>query len=192
MQMFLGIKAVEAREMTRGDYNDYRGWTLPADEDGTDEGYLVSYPQLDEADNYESWCPKRQFDAANTLIEDATFEQGVAILRGYFNATPEAELEAIEPLKTQGGLGLAEALHAMKAGQRVCRAGWNGKGMYLFLNPGSKVQVSEGRPLASGVPVGTDVEMLPYIMMKVAGQDVKCIPWLASQADLLAEDWEVL
>ena len=187
MQMYLGIKAVEAKEMTRGDYSEYRGWEMPADEDASDTGYFVIYP-----DGCESWCPTEQFELANTLLADASFEEGVAILRQFFGASEEQEQEVLVPLKTQGGLGLADAINAMKAGQRVCRAGWNGKGMYLFLNPGSNIQVSEGRPLANGIAVGTDVEMLPYIMMKVAGQDVKCIPWLASQGDLLADDYEVL
>ena len=39
----IGIKAIMAVAMTRQEYNDYRGWQLPADEDGTDEGYLVEY-----------------------------------------------------------------------------------------------------------------------------------------------------
>ena len=57
-------KEVLARPMTRGDYNEYRGWTLPDDEDGADEGYLVEYP-----DNvYESWSPKDVFDAGYTEL----------------------------------------------------------------------------------------------------------------------------
>lgn len=81
----------------------------------------------------------------------------------------------------------SEALKRLKDGIRVCREGWNGKGMYIFFNPGSRVVVSEGRPLAACFPVGTPIEMSPYIMMKTA--DNKCVPWLCSQTDLLADDW---
>ena len=50
---------IEAEEMNRGDYNKYRGWIIPEDENPTDEGYLVKY-----SDGYESWSPKKQFEEA--------------------------------------------------------------------------------------------------------------------------------
>lgn len=61
MEKYIGVKIVEAAPFTRGDYNNYKGWTIPEDENPADEGYLVRYP-----DRYESWCPKKQFDDANT------------------------------------------------------------------------------------------------------------------------------
>jgi hypothetical protein len=88
-------------------------------------------------------------------------------------------------------MDFGEALRALKAGYRVFRTGWNGKDMFLFYNPGSKVKITEGRPLAFAFPVGTECEMLPYIMMKVAGNGLKFVPWLASQTDMLAEDWDI-
>jgi hypothetical protein len=81
------------------------------------------------------------------------------------------------------------ALQLMKEGEKVARSGWNGKGMFLFINPGSEVKVSEGRPLASAFDIGTPVRMSPYIMIKTADDELTCVPWLASQTDLLAEDW---
>lgn len=45
--------------MNRGDYNLYRGWTIPENENPNDEGYLVKY-----SDSYESWSPKNTFDEA--------------------------------------------------------------------------------------------------------------------------------
>ena len=59
MQKFIGTKIVEARPMNRGEYNEYRGWTIPKDEDPADEGFLVKYH-----DNYESWSPKDVFEKA--------------------------------------------------------------------------------------------------------------------------------
>lgn len=43
MKQYIGTKIVKAEPMTRGDYNDYRGWQIPADEDPLDEGYLMEY-----------------------------------------------------------------------------------------------------------------------------------------------------
>ena len=66
------------------------------------------------------------------------------------------------------------ALTELKRGQRIMRAGWNGKGMWLNLqspDPGSKMT-------------------LPYIYMCTAQGDY--VPWLASQTDLLSEDWEIV
>ena len=59
MNAYIGTKLITARPMTRGAYNEYRGWTIPADENPEDEGYLVKY-----ADNYVSWSPKDTFEAA--------------------------------------------------------------------------------------------------------------------------------
>lgn len=85
-----------------------------------------------------------------------------------------------------------QALEALKAGKKVSRKGWNGKGMFLFYNPGSDVTVSEGRPLASAFPVGTPARMLPYIMMKTVAPGLELVPWLASQTDMLSEDWGIV
>ena len=84
------------------------------------------------------------------------------------------------------------AIFALKSGKRVARAGWNGKGMFLVLVPGSQgLTVDEGRPLAkAGVPVGTTFNYLPHIDMWTAQGDF--VPWLASQTDVLADDWQIV
>ena len=64
MKKFIGIKKVEAKPMTRGEYNKYRGWQIHADENPNDEGYLVKY-----SDDYISWSPKKAFDEAYREIE---------------------------------------------------------------------------------------------------------------------------
>jgi hypothetical protein len=83
------------------------------------------------------------------------------------------------------------ALNALREGKKVERSGWNGKGIFLFLNPGSQITVSVGRPLAAALEIGTACEMLPYIMMKTAAPGVVLVPWLASQTDILADDWSI-
>ena len=82
------------------------------------------------------------------------------------------------------GLGLA--IVALKQGKRVARKGWNGKGMFLFLVPGSRFTVNR-EPLMSIMGEGTQVDYHAHIDMKTAQGYV--VPWLASQADMLAEDW---
>ena len=72
MKQYIGTKIIEAELMTRGDYNIYRGWTIPADENPADEGYLVRYP-----DEYESWSPVKQFEDAYRRCDNMTF--GLAI-----------------------------------------------------------------------------------------------------------------
>ena len=59
MKRYVGCKEIKAQPMNRGEYNRYRGWTIPAEENPEDEGYLVKY-----SDGYESWSPKKQFDEA--------------------------------------------------------------------------------------------------------------------------------
>ncbi len=66
------------------------------------------------------------------------------------------------------------ALAALNRGERVSRSGWNGKGMWV------KVQRPDAHSKMS----------LPYIYMKTA--DDKLVPWLASQTDILSEDWGVV
>ena len=60
---YIGVKQVEAKPMTRGDYNDYRGWTVPADENPNDEGYLVKH-----SDNYVSWIAKDEFEKTYNVV----------------------------------------------------------------------------------------------------------------------------
>lgn len=82
-----------------------------------------------------------------------------------------------------------EALVALKDGKKVQREGWNGKGMFIFLVPGSTFAVN--RPPLMGIyPEGTIINYQSHIDMKTAQDTV--VPWLASQSDVLAEDWQIV
>lgn len=72
MKDYIGVKVVTAEPMSRGEYNEYRGWKIPSDENPEDEGYHIRYP-----DGYESWCPKKQFNEAYRKCDNMTF--GIAI-----------------------------------------------------------------------------------------------------------------
>ena len=74
MTLYVGTKIVKATPMTRAEYNKYRAWALPANEDGADEGYLVEYtdggkPNDARHPGYISWSPKEQFDNAYREIK---------------------------------------------------------------------------------------------------------------------------
>lgn len=83
-------------------------------------------------------------------------------------------------------LSFSDALLFIKAGKKVCRAGWNGKGMFVFLVPGSVFKVNRA-PLLGIYPEGTEITYHSHIDMRTA--DGVIVPWLASQSDLLSDDW---
>ncbi len=73
----------------------------------------------------------------------------------------------------------SQALDRIKDGRQVVRSGWNGKNMFLFYVP--VWTYTDGKQ--------DNYRNSPFIAMKTAGDDV--VPWLASQTDILADDWEV-
>ena len=161
MAFYVGTKAIDATPMNHADYNTYRGWVLPEDEDGSDEGFLVEYidggaSNHPDHEGYISWSPAKVF---------------------------------LEAYKSSGELTFGHAIELMKIGKKVSRAGWNGKDMFLFLVPGSTFKVNRA-PLMGIYPEGTEINYCPHIDMKTA--DGSVVPWLASQTDMLAEDWNVI
>lgn len=161
MERYIGTKIVTAAPMNRAEYNVYRGWVLPANEDGADDGYLVEYtdggkPNDARHAGYISWSPKEQFDNA---------------------------------YRKPSGITFGAAVEALKLGKKVSRAGWNGKGMWLTFVPASAYDIPPGLlDCKSANPCNP--EHLPWIGMKTA--DDKFVPWLASQTDVLADDWGIV
>jgi len=154
--------------MNRQQYNDYRDWPLPDDEDGADEGYLVEYldggkPNHQNHTGYISWSPKEQFDAAYRPTDGLTF-------------------------------GLA--IEALKRGERVARTGWNGKGMWVAIScDGSRNvptnQFWSNHAAAFAESQGGFAEVQPCLIMKNAQGKIQ-MGWAATQSDMLAEDWMIL
>lgn len=69
MNRFIGTKVILAKPMTRAEYCAFRGWQVPGDENGHDQGHLVEYepdgkPNVEGHAGYVSWTPKHAFDAA--------------------------------------------------------------------------------------------------------------------------------
>lgn len=171
MRMYVGTKIIHAVPMTRRGYNEYRGWELPADENGGDTGYLVEYMDGGRANHpahsgYISWSPT---DVFNNSYQPTT------------------------------RMNFGHAIEMMKQGNRVARVGWNGTGMFIVLmpalhlppfntqEPGPKVNDRTARFIGEDTPL----DCQPYFAMFTAQK--KWQPgWLASQSDMLAEDWYIV
>ena len=169
---YLGSKMINAEPMSRADYNDFRGWELPEDENGADEGYLVEYLDGGEPNTlayagYVSWSPKEQFENAYREVS---------------------------------GLSFGMAIEAMKKGMKVARAGWNGKGMFCIYVPGTRnVELNKNSPYYAALNDASNgqshVEILPHFDMytvNAEGRRAFLPGWLASQSDMNADDWAII
>ena len=111
-------------------------------------------------DGYTSWSPKETFEAAYRDIEGDT-----------------------------QALNFGDAVHLLKEGKKLARAGWNGKGMFVFLVVGSTFNVSRA-PLLGIFPEGTQINYKPHIDIK--NVDGSISTWVPSIGDVMAEDWIVV
>ena len=86
------------------------------------------------------------------------------------------------------------AIEALKQGKYVTRKGWNGKGMFLWLKPGANVKAEwckDPKLYDLAMQNGGEIEALGTICMFTAQKQILS-GWLASQTDMLAEDWMIL
>lgn len=122
----------------------------------------------------EAWPEEREHP------EHGTPEHGYAVRYpdGYVSWSPKAVFEAA--YRPSGRMTFGHAMEALKEGRRVARSGWNGQGMFLFLLP--DWTYTDGKQ--------DNYPNLPFIAMKTVGDEV--VPWLASQTDMLAEDWTIV
>jgi hypothetical protein len=164
MHKFIGTKTVLARRMTLGEYNEYRGWDMPEGEDAETQGVLVEYTDEGKANH--------------------------PLHEGYISWSP-LDVFSKSYRRIDNGMTFSTALEALKLGKAVARSGWNGKGMYLYL-------VGEGRyppttPIGRAIAETHSDDLVPYsayIAMKTV--DGTVVPWLASQTDVLGEDWVIV
>lgn len=162
MKAYIGTKLINAMPMSRADYNTFRGRALPENENGADEGYLVEYVGEGQHPNTPQF-------------------------KGYVSWSPATVFEESYRPTTQ--LDFGGALVMLKEGSKVARAGWNGKGMYITMKPGypQGIPCNAATAKAHNIEEGANIIYCPYLEMKTA--DNKLVPWLASQTDILAEDW---
>lgn len=93
-------------------------------------------------------------------------------------------------------VSFGEAIEALKKGKRITRSGWNGKGMFLFLLPAGIIPIKAIhdptlRSIIEEQVEGDTFEALGSIRMWTADKKI-LTGWLASQTDILAEDWLIL
>lgn len=153
MLKYIRCHIVKAKPMTRGDYNKYRGWELPANENAADEGYYIVYP-----DGYESWCPKAQFEAAGRLIDNMTFGQAIDACR--------------------------------YAGKKIQRKNWNGVGQFVRYE--SVLGFDDGDNHEGKGPNITSSCFVFHFVNRKTGETGIQVGWLASQADMSADDWVIV
>ena len=137
--------------------------------------------------SYRDFLKKSKDNTVKSIKPDI---QGyiVTYQNGYQSWMPEAILkeEHYEPLEA---FSFSTALYFLKKGRKVARKGWNGKGMYIYMQEGTKsVTEMRNNHLDHILERDGSVEILPHIDMKSA-DDRLVIGWLASQTDMLSEDW---
>ena len=92
------------------------------------------------------------------------------------------------------GLTFGEVIEALKAGSKVCRSGWNGKDMFLWLKPAARIKAEWCKdPILKEIieQAGGETDALGTICMFTADKKI-LTGWLASQTDMLSNDWEIV
>lgn len=134
-----------------------------------------------------------------TLEGDMTASHGDYIIKGvngeYYPCKPDIFEKTYQDA---GVMTFGDALEALKRGAKVARSGWNGKGMWLSLSGAPKTcrSVSADALWSDNNAEfarenGGHVGVLPCITMKTAHDEI-LMGWLASQADMLADDWMIV
>ena len=164
MTHYIGVKEIFARAMTRGEFAEYMQHPGEIDTQN-DPGYLVEYTEGGSANHPDH--------------------------EGYVAWSPRDVFERAYRATRAMTFGLA--IEAMKRGHRVARLGWNGKGIFIYIEKHAYVEDKNAIASTDGH------EYAPFIAMDTTGlvtenpDAPKCmVPWLASQTDMLAEDWVVI
>ena len=204
MEKYLGVKIVEAEPA-------WFGSVYKSDENGASctgpiiiekesykeqdilaswkDGYKVVYE-----DGYVSWSPKDVFEKAYKEVgvaADEKEERAILVNPSTGNWHVVGGVATMEvPKRTNASefFPFGTAIEELKVGKKVARVGWNGKGMFLFYISENMNSQIGGWTFTNGRC--DNYELCPFIAMKTA--DEKVVPWLASQTDMLAEDWQVI
>ena len=161
--LHIGTKAVLAHIMTKEEYCDYRGWKVPENEDPGESGYFVEY-----------------MDGGKSNHPDHI---------GYVSWSPKDVFD--KSYKSSGALSFGDAIELLKAGKRVARSGWNGKGMFLYYVPENKYPVARNTlNTLDGLFEDNLVPYNAYFAIKNVNNTVST--WVPSINDCLAEDWVII
>jgi len=165
MKNYLGTKFLEATPMKLGAYNEFRGWTIPNNEDPEAEGFLVVYP-----DGYESWSPKGQFEKAYRETDGLSF--GLAI---------EAMKKGFKVARTGWNSKGMFCIYVPGTDQVT----------FTINTPYAKALSN----LADEHGNVHDQIILPHFDMytiNTEGRRAMLPGWLASQSDIAADDWQIV
>lgn len=110
---------------------------------------------------------------------------------GYISWSPKEQFQLA--YMTNGSFSYSAALYMLKCGHKLARAGWNGKNMWITMTPSKILDMAvddiwTGNVKDMAIANGGQVEILPYLSMKTADNKLQ-IGWLASQSDMLSDDW---
>jgi hypothetical protein len=118
------------------------------------------------------------------------FEEGylVEYENNYISWSPKSVFE--EAYKSDCNLSFGQAIELMKKGFKVAREGWNGKGMFIYIQNSSFITKEMGRNEVLK-NIDGDIKINAHIDMKTVDGSIT-IGWLASQTDMLANDWVIV
>lgn len=157
--LYQGTKQLRAHPATKAAYCEIRGWTVPADEDPAEPGYIVEYteggkPNVDGYSGYVSWSPADVFERTYSQVD--------------------------------GRFSFGEAIQRLKLGKPVTRVGWNGPGMFVYMVPAASYPAQTG---VAKECFGEDamVPYRAYLALKTTNGDIAT--WAPSCSDALADDW---
>ena len=167
LRNYIGVKQIRATPMTRLEYNNYRGWEIPDNENPDDSGYLVVYP-----DGYESWSPEKQFKEAYREIYEGHLSFGLAI---------EALKKGLRVAR-HGWNGKDMFLFLLPAGKIPVSAIHD-----PALRKVIQEQIGDQEPKTDSFTF----DALASIRMWTADKKV-LTGWLASQTDILSDDYFVV
>ena len=131
-------------------------------------------------------------DAREAFTNFAEVEDGYMVRYpdGYESWSPKDVFE--EAYREIDGMNFGLAIEAAKKGAKITRRGWNGKGMWVVYRTGypDGIPCNKNTAEAVGIPEGSLFKVRPYLQMKCVDGSFQM--WLASQSDILAEDWEIV
>ena len=124
--------------------------------------------------------------------EGETWADGYKVVYpdGYESWSPRDVFEAA--YRETDGMNFGLAIEAAKMGKKIARAGWNGKGMWVVYRTGypDGIPCNKNTADAVGIPEGSLFKVRPYLQMKCVDDSFQM--WLASQSDILADDWFIV
>jgi hypothetical protein len=160
VKQYVGVQILHAEPMKRADYCKLRGWDLPTNENGEDEGFLVENRAL----------------ARNTAAPPYS---------GHISWQTKEQFNQFRP---HDKLTFGQAVELLKTDYAVARKNWNGANQFLFMIQGSN-DFARLKGYGFGEMMG-EPTFRDAIFLRTT--DNQLVPWVASQSDILGDDWMIV